>query len=57
MESISQEELGIRVFIVFDILNMDYSPAKGHLPEHNNLAVLTVHFNRKEYMLVLPSQG
>jgi hypothetical protein len=38
---------GIRVYIVFDIFNTDYDPAKGHLPERNNLPVLIVHFSRK----------
>jgi len=38
---------GIRVYVVLDIYNKDYDPSTGHLPEHNNLPVLVVHFTRK----------
>lgn len=37
----------LRVLIVFDLFNNDYEIKLGHLPEHNKLPVLVVHFSRK----------
>jgi len=42
-----KKNMGIRVFVVFDIFNKDYDSAKGHLPSHNNLPVVVIHFSRK----------
>ncbi|KAF2189288.1 hypothetical protein K469DRAFT_62549 [Zopfia rhizophila CBS 207.26] len=37
----------LRVLIVFDISNNSYNAELGHLPEHNNLPVLVIHFSTK----------
>lgn len=41
-----KEHWRVRIFIVFDICNTEYDAALGHLPEHNTLPVLVVHFGK-----------
>jgi len=44
---LAKQKWGIRVFLIFDILNTSYDAAMGHLPEHNKLPVSIVRLGRE----------
>ena len=47
----------LRILVVFDLFNEDYEMELGHLPEHNKLPVLVVHFSRKRVSALAANSG
>ena len=43
--------------LVFDVSNTSYDAALAHLPEHNNLPVISVHFGRGDVRAVNANPG
>jgi len=54
---LAKEKWGNRVFIIFDMFNLEYDPALGHLLEHNSLPVLVAQFSGKGVHTRIAEEG